>query len=160
MKDSRRHQSFLSPPVVLAWRGSCIWSCVCVCQFAANLVSCTLQPYIFWAHLYDSMPTWMSRFTICEKNFLIKGGCSLVGRAGGLVIGRWLVWIPAPLGRNWATCRSIFWGSVYILSGKKYFRMWLRWYKLTNNPIAQCVMGFKTTKQITLHTLDYIFKPA
>ena len=28
------------------------------------------------------------------------GGCSSVGRAGGLVIGRSLVGIPAPLGRD------------------------------------------------------------
>ena len=38
---------------------------------------------------------------------LIVNGCSSVGRAGGLVIWRSPVRIPAPLGWNWATCRSI-----------------------------------------------------
>ena len=40
-------------------------------------------------------------------DFHLRGDCSSVGRAGGLVIGRSLVWIPAPLGWNWATCWSI-----------------------------------------------------
>ena len=56
------------------------------------------------------------------RDFPNWGGCSSVGRAGGLVI-RWsLVWIPAP-GWNWATCQSILeqdtepWSSSWCADG-------------------------------------------
>ena len=68
----------------------------------------TCVMYNMWLHLVcvETFHILWCIMTLLDF-YCVLGSCSSVGRAGGPVIGKSLIWIPVPVGWYWATCRSI-----------------------------------------------------